>query len=62
MRAEGPARDGKDDRGVDRLERDTAVVEFVGEPTVTAAQVAGGAGSEAIEVEGPLDAEPARDR
>jgi len=46
---------------VDDLEGDTAVVEFAGEPAVTAAQVPGGAGSEAIEVEDSLDVEPARD-
>src|SRR5574341_985851 len=62
LRAEGPARHGEEHRGADDLEGDTAVVECGGQPAVTAAQVPGGAGSEAIEVEGPLDVEPARDR
>ena len=61
-RAKGPPRDGEDQRRVYHLKLDAAVVECARELAVTAAQVPGGAWSEAIEVEDPLDVEPARDR
>ena len=61
LRAEGPARDGEEQCVANELEWDSAVVESAGQVSVTAAQVPGGAGSEAIEVEDPLNEEASRD-
>src|SRR5260370_38837684 len=61
-RAEGPACDGEEEGRLYDLERDAAIVEGAGQLAVTAAQVAGGSWSEAIEVEDSLDVEPARVR
>src|SRR6266571_5955132 len=60
FRAEGPACHGEEQRGVDDLDGDAAVVERAGELAVGAAQLPAGAGSEAMEVEDGLDVEPAR--
>ncbi len=57
-----PTSDGEDQGRADDLESDTAVVELASELAVTASRVAGGAGSQTIEIEDPLDVEPARER
>src|SRR5258708_23397786 len=50
-RAEGPASDGEEERRLYDLERDAALLEWARQPAITSAQGAGGAWSEATEVE-----------
>lgn len=59
--AEGPSRDGEEERGTYDLDGDAAIVKLAGELPVGASQVAGCSGSEAIQIEDALDVEPTWD-
>ena len=59
--AKGPTSDGKDQGGLNDLDGDAAVVELTGELAVAAARVACDTGSQAIEIEDPLDIESTRE-